>query len=483
MGPSIGGYPVSLRRGSLQNLVHETHEGSGMVTSSGGKNHPSTKELKKSTFLKPSSKRPGKNTSAIAGKAPVEAADRQITAQYKETKQVYEGHYPTSLTNTCTSSHRVPRPKREHLDRKNHEAGDNKILPAFKDVSWSPSSGTEDAMVQGIYCRQKGNLERNSGEQMEEAGPSSLSCQDATIEAMFLDFGSLQMMKEEDSEEDDASDLSDSERIPIPPSPCTLPELNLRAEEIDPVCFEHDFETQRKQPDYHYTDFLPPPFNSWDLKGLAAFINTECKSEPRPEPTGFLEKYVDRLLELEWLQMQTVQAEKGKVTKARAQTAPSILRSLKSSGKSKLLHSPLANKQLTLHGNFPRVPIAGGLKKDFHGERTNQVTSPESQLKTIGPTHGSSAYQRRPAEAKSGTKKCPAVKQHLASRHSFEIQECSMIHGAGNVYFEVHDKKANKGLAKPLNVIIPILDINDNVPQFSQREFNIIIKGNYHKSE
>ncbi|XP_039213012.1 protein FAM217B isoform X2 [Crotalus tigris] len=423
MGPSIGGYPVSLRRGSLQNLVHETHEGSGMVTSSGGKNHPSTKELKKSTFLKPSSKRPGKNTSAIAGKAPVEAADRQITAQYKETKQVYEGHYPN----------RVLRPKREHLDRKNHEAGDNKILPAFKDVSWSPSSGTEDAMVQGLYCRQKGNLERNSGEQMEEAGPSSLSCQDATIEAMFLDFGSLQMMKEEDSEEDDASDLSDSERIPIPPSPCTPPELNLRAEEIDPVCFEHDFETQRKQPDYHYTDFLPPPFNSWDLKGLAAFINTECKSEPRPEPTGFLEKYVDRLLELEWLQMQTVQAEKGKVTKARAQTAPSILRSLKSSGKSKLLHSPLANKQLTLHGNFPRVPIAGGLKKDFHGERTNQVTSPESQLKTTGPTHGSSAYQRRPAEAKSGTKKYPALKQHLASRHSFEIQECSMIHGAGNV--------------------------------------------------
>ncbi|KAM3838891.1 protein FAM217B isoform 2-T2 [Vipera latastei] len=422
MGPGIGGYPVFLRRGSLQNLVHETHEGSGMVTSSGGKNHPSTKELK-STFLKSSSKRPGKNTPAVAGKAPVEAADRQITAQYKEKKQVYEGHHRT----------RVPRLKREHLVRKNHEAGDNKILPAFKDVPWSPSSGTEDAMVQGLYCGQKGNLERNSGEQMEEAGPSSLSCQDATTEAMFLDFRSLPMMKEEDnSEEDNASDLSDSERIPVPPSPCAPPQLNLRAEEIDPVCFELHFETQRKQPDCHYPDFLPPPFNAWDLKGLAAFINTECKSEPRPEPTGFLEKYVDRLLQLEWLQMQTVQAEKGKVAKARAQTAPSVLRSLKSSGKSKLLPSPLANKQLTLHGSFPRVPIAD-LKKDVHGERTNQVTSLESQLKTAGPTHGSSAYQRRPSEAKSETKKRPALKQHLASRHSFEIQECSMIQGAGNM--------------------------------------------------
>ncbi|KAG8131655.1 hypothetical protein E2320_009568 [Naja naja] len=422
MGPGIGGYPVFLNRGSLQNLFHETYGGSGMVTSSGGKDHSSTKELKKSSFLKPSSKKPAKNTSAIAEKAPVEATDRQITAQYKEKKQVYEGHQPN----------RVARSKRELLVRKRHEAGDNKILPAFKDVSCSPSSGTEDAMIQRFYCRQKGNLERNFGEEVEEAGPSSLPCREATTEAMFLDFGSLQMMKEEDSEEDDASDLSDSERIPIPPSPCTPPELNLRAEEIDPVCFEHHLETQWKQPDYHYPDFLPPPFNTWDLKGLAAFINTECKSEPRPEPTGFFEKYVDRLLELEWLQMQTVQAEKGKVTKARAQTAPSVLRSLKSSGKSKLLPSPLANKQSILPGNFTRVPNAG-LKKDFHREKTNQATSLESQLKATGSTQGSSAHQRRPSEAKNETKKRPALKQHLASMPSFENQESCMIHGAGNM--------------------------------------------------
>ncbi|XP_032074395.1 protein FAM217B isoform X1 [Thamnophis elegans] len=423
MGPGIGGYPVSLHRGSLQNLLHETHEGSGMVTSSGGKNHSGTKELKKSTFLKPSSKRPAKNTSAVAEKVPVEATDRQITAQYKEKKQVYEGH----------PSNRVPRLKRELPVRKSHEAGGNKTLTAFKDVLWSPFSGTEDARIQRFYGGPKGDLERNSGEEVEEAGPSALSCQEVTTEAMFLDFGSLQMMKEEDSEEDDASDLSDSERIPIPPSPCSPPELNLRAEEIDPLCFEHHFETQRKQPDYRYPDFLPPPFNTWDLKGLAAFINTECKSEPRPEPTGFLEKYVDRILELEWLQTQTVQAEKGKGTKARAQTAPSVLRSLKSSGKSKLLHSPLANKQLTLPGNFPRLPNAG-LKKDFHGDKTSQVASLESQLKGNGPPNqGSSAHQRRPAEAKNETKKRPALKQHLASMPSFEMQESPMIHGAGNM--------------------------------------------------
>ncbi|KAM6457190.1 protein FAM217B isoform 2-T2 [Liasis olivaceus] len=421
MGPGIGGYPVSLRRGSLRNPVHETHEGRGMVTSSGGKNHPSTKDLKKTTFLRPSSKRPGKNSSTIAEKAPVQATDRQVTVKYKEKKQGYEGHQPN----------RAPRLKREPLAGKRREAEENNILPPFKDISWSPSSRTEDVRIQGFYCGPRGNLERNSGGDVEGPGPSSLSYQDATADAMFLDFESLQMMKE-DSEEDDASDLSDSERIPIPPSPCTPPELNLRAEEIDPVCFEHLFETQRKQPDYYYPDFLPPPYNSWDLKGLAAFINTECKSEPRPEPAGFLEKYVDRLLQLEWLQMQTVQAEKGKVTKARAQTAPSVLRSLKNSGKSKLLHTPLANKQLTLHGNVPRVPAAG-LRKDFHGERTSQMPPPESQLKATGATHGSSVHQRRPSEVRNETKKRPAIKQHLVSMHSFEIQGPSMIHGAGNM--------------------------------------------------
>ncbi|XP_063154889.1 protein FAM217B [Candoia aspera] len=335
------------------------------------------------------------------------------------------------ITNICTSSRRVTRLKRDPLARKCHEAGENKILPAFRDISWGPSSRTEDVMIQGFYGRQKGNLERNSGGDVEGAGPSSLSCEDAAADAMFLDFESLQMMKD-DSEEDDASDLSDSERIPIPPSPCTPPELNLRAEEIDPVCFEDPFEMQRKQPDYYYPDFLPSPFNSWDLKGLAVFINTECKSEPRPEPAGFLERYVDRLLELEWLQMQTVQAEKGKVTKARAQTAPSVLRSLKSSGKSKLLHSPLANKQLTLQGNSPRLPMAG-LRRDFHGERTSQATPLESQLKATGAIHGSSVHQRRPSEVRNETKKRPTIKQHLVSVHSLEVQGSSVFHGAGNM--------------------------------------------------
>ncbi|KAG8131654.1 hypothetical protein E2320_009567, partial [Naja naja] len=52
-----------------------------------------------------------------------------------------------------------------------------------------------------------------------------------------------------------------------------------------------------------------------------------------------------------------------------------------------------------------------------------------------------------------------------------------------SITFDVHNATNNKRLAESLNVIIQIQDINDNAPQFSQQEFNVIIKGNYHKGQ
>lgn len=128
--------------------------------------------------------------------------------------------------------------------------------------------------------------------------------------------------KEDDT--DSASDLSDSERLPILPSPCTPctpPHLNLRAEIINTYDFPPDFpgppgaevdEDESQKPSYSYPDFLPPPFNSWSLRQLAVFLHTEGRGAPRPKPVGPLEKYLERLLQLEWLQIQTVQAESSR---------------------------------------------------------------------------------------------------------------------------------------------------------------------------
>ncbi|XP_065129051.1 uncharacterized protein fam217bb [Paramisgurnus dabryanus] len=117
---------------------------------------------------------------------------------------------------------------------------------------------------------------------------------------------------QEDS--DTASDLSDSERRLLIPSQTTPPDLNLRAEVIDPP----DFRSLRlscrgrNNSSGRYPDFLPPPFNSWSLKQLAVYLNTDGKGIPHPKPVGPLERYLDRLLLKEWHQIQTVQEECNK---------------------------------------------------------------------------------------------------------------------------------------------------------------------------
>uniref|UniRef100_A0A9J8CD57 Family with sequence similarity 217 member Bb n=1 Tax=Cyprinus carpio carpio TaxID=630221 RepID=A0A9J8CD57_CYPCA len=117
-------------------------------------------------------------------------------------------------------------------------------------------------------------------------------------------------LQSKDGEEDSASDLSDSERNSALPTQISPPDLNLRAEVIDPS----DFHASRPSCRAHnsYPDFLPPPFNSWSLQQLAVYLNTEGKGIPRPKPVGQLERYLDRLLQLEWHHIQTAQEDSSK---------------------------------------------------------------------------------------------------------------------------------------------------------------------------
>ncbi|XP_075701645.1 protein FAM217B [Rhinoderma darwinii] len=167
-----------------------------------------------------------------------------------------------------------------------------------------------------------------------------------SLEKLFLDFESVRLSKED---EDSASDLSDSERVPIPPSPLTPPILNLRAEEIKPGDFSQYVE--HKGNDYEYPDFLPPPYSSWNLRQVSMFSNKDGKNTLQAKPSGPLERYVDRLLQLEWFQMQTVQDEKTKMGKSRPQTVPATCRNGKSPGKCKPCPSPLHSKPLSSSDN------------------------------------------------------------------------------------------------------------------------------------
>ncbi|XP_044152839.1 protein FAM217B [Bufo gargarizans] len=178
-----------------------------------------------------------------------------------------------------------------------------------------------------------------------------------SLEKLFLGLESVRLSTED---EDSASDLSDSERVPIPPSPLTPPKLNLRAEEINPGYFSQHVKYGCE--DYEYSDFLPPPYNSWNLHQVSMFLNKEGKNTLQSTASAPLERYVDRLLQLEWLQMQTVQSEKAK--KSRPQTVPATCRNGKSPGKCKPWQSPLPTKLLSGLDSVPKTN--NGQDKNSH---------------------------------------------------------------------------------------------------------------------
>lgn len=160
----------------------------------------------------------------------------------------------------------------------------------------------------------------------------------------------------EDADQDSASDLSDSERVPVAPSPLTPPELNLRAEEIDPLCFDLPLCQGQVEPEYQYPDFLPPPLNSWNLRDMAELRTMESRAGAATlvlRPGGTLGRFVDRLVQLEWLQEQTLQWERARGTKGRATPGSST------PGRSKHLAAALARP----HGGTPRLDPS--CKKDW----------------------------------------------------------------------------------------------------------------------
>ncbi|XP_018537016.1 uncharacterized protein fam217bb isoform X1 [Lates calcarifer] len=116
----------------------------------------------------------------------------------------------------------------------------------------------------------------------------------------------------EEAESD--TDLSESERLTILISGQVPPQLELRPDVIETEDCSIRSHGPKRQGcgSFDFPDFLPPPFNSWSFSQLAVFYNMEEPGGPRHRPVGSLERYLERLLQLEWHQIQTVQEENGK---------------------------------------------------------------------------------------------------------------------------------------------------------------------------
>lgn len=119
--------------------------------------------------------------------------------------------------------------------------------------------------------------------------------------------GGLSVHRENDTDSD--SDSSECEKLDPTRVP---PQLELRPEAIEDESCSPLKQRARSHADSAFPDFLPPPFNSWNLSQLATFYNVEGRFSPRPRPLGLLERFLDRLLQLEWHQIQTSQEEGGK---------------------------------------------------------------------------------------------------------------------------------------------------------------------------
>uniref|UniRef100_F7EIY9 Uncharacterized protein n=1 Tax=Ornithorhynchus anatinus TaxID=9258 RepID=F7EIY9_ORNAN len=194
------------------------------------------------------------------------------------------------------------------------------------------SEKTEDTLIPSFNFN-KNNLPRY----MAVTTPSHSKCHGASVDSLLHDFQSMGIVKE-DTDEDSFCDRADSKRIFLPLSSFSPLERNYKAEEIDLVYFDHLHNLGCKESEYYYPDILPPPFNSWNL-----------------QPPRLLEKYIDRIIQLEWLQLQTIQSEKRKSGRSRTQTAPSNLRALKSPGKSKILENPFPSRQEVQQGRYEEV--------------------------------------------------------------------------------------------------------------------------------
>ncbi|XP_061743545.1 protein FAM217B-like [Nerophis ophidion] len=125
---------------------------------------------------------------------------------------------------------------------------------------------------------------------------------------------------------DSDSDLSDTERSSVLPSGGLPPQLELRPEVI-PTEDRSPRGAPRGPKGYGFPDVLPPPFNSWSLGQLSAFYSAEKRGALRRKPVGPLERFLERLLELERRRFQTVLEERG------GPTAPSAARSCHGSAK------------------------------------------------------------------------------------------------------------------------------------------------------
>lgn len=192
-----------------------------------------------------------------------------------------------------------------------HRSSESKALPV------SPTEGRMEPKVLPVTKRSSHRQHKHAGsrEGKHTAAVSyhcTCGCSTEQLERHSPELEVRRLSRHGDDDSD--TDLSESERLPVSACSRVPPRLELRPEVIEAEdCSSRSHRSNLQgHGGFDFPDFLPPPFNSWSLSQLAVFYNMEGRGTPRPRPVGPLERYLEKLLQLEWRQIQTVQDESGK---------------------------------------------------------------------------------------------------------------------------------------------------------------------------
>ncbi|XP_034440233.1 uncharacterized protein LOC117760923 isoform X1 [Hippoglossus hippoglossus] len=211
-------------------------------------------------------------------------------------RRKHKPHPPQTKCNTCQHSAQGTLDSKSHPPTSAEDGMEPKVQPAAQ------RSGHREKKHTGI--RGGRHTPAFPCHHLSESSPDLLDRQSPKPEMGLSSHG--------DSDSD--TDLSESERVPVLLSGRVPPQLDLRPDvpEAEDCSARSHRPTQQGSRGFDFPDFLPPPFNSWNLSQLALFYNMEGLGAPRPRPVGCLERYLERLLQLEWRQIQTVQEESGR---------------------------------------------------------------------------------------------------------------------------------------------------------------------------
>lgn len=197
------------------------------------------------------------------------------------------------------------------LPKRKYRSTNNKMSKHSSQVTKPQSSvppRMDQSQVQSTFSHNKKKHMHSKSKRHTAAFPCHRSLSDSSPDPAQR----LSALRESGDFRDDDSDTDISESEKLSQLPCGGPpaQLELRPEVItseEPISINRN----KNKSKFDFPDFLPPPFNSWSLSQLATFYNMEGRAASRPRPTGPLERYMERLLQLEWYQIQTWQDNYG----------------------------------------------------------------------------------------------------------------------------------------------------------------------------